>query len=459
MTRAIRMAVALALMFTVAGATPAWAQQRTDTPQWTPLTYRPAPADNPLKGFMPYAGSYQAFPYSMEWFYIPLREVMTGPRTFTWAPLERRLDEISRRGHHAAFRFYLDYPGKPTGIPQFLLDQGLATHTYDDFGNNGVSLAPDYNDPRLAAALDTFISQLGRRYDGDKRIGFITLGLIGFWGEWHTWPYDGWTNPENWMATDEVQGRILSDFAAAFHRTRLLVRYPNAQNAALNMGYHDDSFAFETLPPTSWHFVQRMIDAGVTGKWRQQPIGGELRPEVQSCIWDQPISCGQYEDWAESVTSTHASFLLNQTPFDGAGFTGDKYLRALAGARSLGYELTVTEDSLRAAANRRANVAVRIANRGVAPFYYDWDVELAAIDHKGRIAKRWHTPWSVTGIQPDQPPTELSTQLDLGGLHDGSYRLVLRVANPLPGGNDLRFANTSQDVQTGWLGLGTFTVR
>src|ERR1700755_515021 len=109
MTRAIRIVVALALMFTVAGATPAFAH-RTDPPRWAPLSYRPAPADNPLKGFMPYASTYETstptFPHSVEWFSLPLRDVMTGPHSFTWAPLERQLNDIARRGHQAAFRFY-----------------------------------------------------------------------------------------------------------------------------------------------------------------------------------------------------------------------------------------------------------------------------------------------------------------------------------------------------------------
>ena len=35
----------------------------------------PAPPDNPLKGFMPYAGAHPAFPHSLEWTYLHLREV------------------------------------------------------------------------------------------------------------------------------------------------------------------------------------------------------------------------------------------------------------------------------------------------------------------------------------------------------------------------------------------------
>jgi hypothetical protein len=451
--RALRVSIALLATVALAAGTPAAAHPPTG-PQWTPLTYASAPADNPLKGFMPYAGSYQTFPYSMEWFYLPLSDVMTGPRQFHWDALERQLNDIAARGHQAVFRFYLDYPGKPSGVPQYLLDQGLVTHAYNDNGNNGVSVSPDYSDPRLVSALDSFITALGRRYDGDPRIGFITLGLIGFWGEWHTWPYDGYTQPENWMPGNDVLTRVLGRFESAFDQTRLLARYPSQDNKNLNIGYHDDSFAFETLPGESWHFVQRMIDEGTTEKWRQEPIGGELRPEIQTCLWDQPVTCGQYQDFAESVAQTHASWLINHAAFAGAGYTGDNYFRALAASKSLGYELTVTDAAL-----SRDRVSVRVANRGVAPFYYGWKAELAAVDSRGRIVKRWHTPWTMTGIQPGQDPATLSTKIDTHGLRAGRYDIVMRVANPLPNGIPLRFANTSQDNHSGWLHLGAVTTR
>ncbi|GAA2399205.1 hypothetical protein Cme02nite_08050 [Catellatospora methionotrophica] len=454
MRRTVRLTVAVLAALTLAAGTPAVARPAPTAPQWTPLTYTSAPADNPLKGFMPYAGSYQTFPYSMEWFYLPVRDVMTGPQQFRWDAVERQLNAIAARGHQAVFRFYLDYPGKPTGIPQYLLDQGLATHAYDDFGNNGVSVAPDYSDPRLVSAVQNFITALGRRYDGDPRIGFLTLGLIGFWGEWHTWPYDGWTKPENWMPSTDVLAGILNTFDTAFDRTRLLARYPSPQNKELGIGYHDDSFAFETLPVQSWHFVQRLIDEGVTDKWQREPIGGELRPEVQACLFEQPVSCGQYEDFTSSVDQTHISWMINHAAFAPDGYTGDEYFRALAAAKSLGYELTVTEAAL-----SRDRVSVRVANRGTAPFYYDWRAELAAVDSQGRTVKRWKTDWTVTGIQPGQDPTELTARIDTRGLRPGSYDIVLRVANPLPNGIPLRFANTSQDTHTGWLHLGAVTTR
>ncbi len=80
---------------------------------WRTLTPQPSPVDNPLKGFLPYRGTY-AFPHSMEWFYVPLRDLMSGPSTFTFATgLEPLLSDIASRGHQAVFRVYLDYPSLP----------------------------------------------------------------------------------------------------------------------------------------------------------------------------------------------------------------------------------------------------------------------------------------------------------------------------------------------------------
>src|SRR5689334_14302129 len=104
---------------------------------WQALDYAPAPADNPLKGFLPFYDAYGSadnsiandFPHSMEYFYTPLRNVMNGMDSFTFERgVEPQLQSITSRGHQAVMRVYLDYPSRPTGIPQFLLDAGLEVH-------------------------------------------------------------------------------------------------------------------------------------------------------------------------------------------------------------------------------------------------------------------------------------------------------------------------------------------
>lgn len=45
----------------------------------------------------------------------------------------------------------------------------------------GGGLTPDYGNETLLKALTQFVRALGKKYDGDRRIAFIHLGLLGFW--------------------------------------------------------------------------------------------------------------------------------------------------------------------------------------------------------------------------------------------------------------------------------------
>lgn len=420
------------------------------------LGYHAAPPDNPLKGFFPYAGTYATFPHSMEWGYLPLRSLMTGPTNFDWTALDRMLDDIAQRGHQTVFRIYLDYPAEPTGIPQYLLDAGLVTRAYNDFGNNGLSVSPDYEDIRLRQALTNFIAALGARYDGDPRVGFITVGLLGFWGEWHTYPHDAW------FASLPVQDEVLTAYEQAFARTKLLVRKPAGTNpSSRRLGYHDDSFAYQTLDPPDWTFLGLLKAARETNKWRTQPIGGEVRPEVQPCMWDtNQTSCvpaGQ--EYNACVDSTHASWMLNHGAFV-PGFSGAQKDLALAGARRLGYELYVTNAQLAASSpGEPMQVVLQIRNCGVAPFYYDWPVLLRALDTNGVPVGTWTTSWRLSTLIPAATNTLWSHTQTNHGLNSGTYTLLLGVPNPLSNGVPLRFANQAQDANlAGWLTLGQVTV-
>ena len=59
------------------------------------LAIAETPADNPLKGLVPYADAeVERFPHSLEFDYIRFADVMIGPNQFDWKPLETRLDKI-----------------------------------------------------------------------------------------------------------------------------------------------------------------------------------------------------------------------------------------------------------------------------------------------------------------------------------------------------------------------------
>ncbi len=454
-------AVALALV--TGWITPASAASST----WRTLQAGAEPESNPLKGFIPftdgYQSSYSRFPHTMEWSYFPVNAVMTGSNTFNWTTVDNAVNQAAGRGHQTAMRFYLDYPAKASGIPKFLIDGGLKTHSYTDYGNTA-SVIPDYNDTNLLAAMDRFIAALGARYDGKAQIGFVQVGLIGFWGEWHTYPYDGTTQPQNYMPTAANQQRVLNDFVAAFRSTQLEVRNPDPVNASLPIGYHDDSFALETKPiAAGWHFMNKVNDNGVQNKWQTRSVGGELRPELQSCIFSSG-GCPVIEqdgdnDFPGSVQQTHVSWLMNQYAFQ-TGYSTTDRVTALAGAKSMGYSFRATRAYLptSAATGSSITVGATVQNIGIAPFYYSWPAHVALLDSSGTLRSNTTVGWKVSDVASGASKDFTGT-LSLSGVAQGSYRVLLQVPNAMSNGAPVRFANADQDTaKSGWLTLGSLTV-
>ncbi len=427
------------------------------------LEYAPAPADNPLKGLVPYARDVRRlFPCSMEFNYLPYSALVHGYDDHDWQPLEKMLDDIASRGHHAVFRIFLEYPGKTGVIPRFLIDDGLKVTSWlhPDSPASRVE-TPDYANPRLRKSLVQFIAALGKKYDGDPRIGFITAGLLGVWGEWHTYPRS------ELFARKDIQRAVMDAYENAFKITPVLLRYPAgdhddafASNAARRLGYHDDSFAWATLETgkkeDAWFYMSllRAAGPGAMAKWKTSPIGGEIRPEAWGKVFDDPPGAGEIQDFRRCVEATHVTWLMDSGMFDRPSSPTRKQ-RALAEVRRMGYEFHVSSVTIHDAVDGKFKVRLELENRGVAPFYYDWKPQWCLI-RDGRAILEYSCRGRLTGLLPGDPPRIWSEDLPVAGVEPGVYTLALRVPSPLRGGAPLRFANKSQDANVnGWLTLGT----
>jgi len=423
----------------------------------------PSPADNPLKGLVPYEKPDKgSFPHSLEFNYVRFGDLMTGPGSFDWQPLEELLDGIASRGNHTVFRIWIEYPGQPSGLPTFLRDQGVEVTEWTETEKKPrekVCFSPDYEDERLIAAMEGFIAALGKRYDDDARIGYLTAGLLGSWGEWHTYPR------EDLFASVQTQKRVLDAYEKAFTKTPVLLRYPVGEgkpnlagNANRPFGYHDDSFAWGTLDDgkreNSWYFMPSLNAAGdaAMNKWRTHPIGGEVRPEVWGQIHDEKPKHKNAQDFMTCVEQTHVTWLMESGIFQDKP-DDERYARAVSQVRRMGYDFHVPTAGI-TREGAALNVHLTAVNQGVAPFYQDWTLELAALDQEGRITKRWPVDWKLTGLLPGDPAREWAAAIDVEAALAGQV-LALRVINPLSNGKPLRFANADQDRDaTGWLSLG-----
>jgi hypothetical protein len=438
---------------------------------WAPVTTfaeprrlapAPTPVDNPLKGLVPYARPEpDRFPHSMEFSYLALSELMTGPKTFNWQPLEKLLDDVASRGNQTIFRVFLEYPGKKEGIPEFLVKQGLKVHVYKNTNTAPLPPAeirtPDYADPNLRSALQSFIAALGERYDGDPRIAYITAGLLGTWGEWHTYPRN-----DLW-ASVEVQAEVLSACEAAFHQTPVLLRYPAgpeneeyASNAERPFGYHDDSFAWATLDTgrkqDDWFYLVVLRNAGqaAVDKWKSQPIGGEIRPEIWGQVFDLKPKHKQAQDFARCVEQTHVTWLMDTGMFRQKA-DPTRYERATSQVRRMGYEFCVESVDL-TTRGEKLSLTAKVVNQGVAPFYRDWPVELGFLDETGNLVESRDVDWSLVNLLPGDAPRVWTVSQRLP---QTARFVALRVVNPLPNGKLFHFANADQNRHAqGWLTLG-----
>ncbi|SFI40045.1 protein of unknown function [Planctomicrobium piriforme] len=433
------------------------------------LEFASTPVDNPLKGLVPYAtAEVERFPHSLEFDYLPFSALVGGENEYDWQPLENLLNTSAERGCQVVFRIYLEYPGRTGCIPKYLLDQGLTVHRYLNTNTQPEPPqpieTPDYEDLKLRKSLQQFIAALGKRYDGDPRIGFITAGLLGTWGEWHTYPRD------ELFASQAVQNEVMSAYEAAFKITPVLLRYPAgpeheslAPNAQRNFGYHDDSFAWATLDTgkqnDDWFFVPALQQAGIAAveKWKTAPIGGEIRPEAWGKVFDAKPGKKQIQNFEKCVRTTHASWLMDSGLYE-QKTSPERYRRAIEQVRLLGYDFHVPQVTLGPLTGKQLPVSVHLENRGVAPFYYDWPVEFGFIS-SGRVVETLPSTGKITGLLPGDPVRIWTQSLDVQSLPAGKYRLALRVVNPLPQGKPLRFANAAQDADAaGWLTLGEIDI-
>lgn len=427
-----------------------------------------APVDNPLKGLAPYAGPHPGgFPHSLEFNYLPLSALATGEDRYDWAPLERLLNDVADRGHQTVFRVFLEYPGVKNAVPQFLLDHGVKVTRWQAGGAQPPveNETPDYANPLLQREVLRFIRALGGKYDGDPRVGYITAGLLGLWGEWHDWPRG------ELFADRDFQAGVLDAYEAAFKVTRVLVRYPagdadhqHAPNARRRLGYHDDSFAWGTLdtgrPGDGWFFVPLLKAAGpaAIAKWTTQPIGGEIRPEAWGVVFDETPGRPEIQDFRRCVEATHATWLMDSGLF-GKPPGRDRVARASEAVRRMGYEFQVTTAGVGEPSGGKVRVILQVINRGVAPFYYDWPVEFGFIGPDRTVRVAGQGKGKLIGFLPGE--TRLwDEELPVAALPPGPYKVALRAPNPLPKGHPIRLANRAQDADApGWLTFGAVTIR
>jgi hypothetical protein len=402
------------------------------------------PLDNPLKGWCPGAGDTIHQPYALVFQRATWAELEPREGQYQFEDWERRWVRRPQDRHkHVVFRVHLDVPGAPSGVPAWLAEKGVTSTPY---GDHGGGRSPDYNHPALVEGLERLIAAMGRRYDADPRVAFVQLGLLGFWGEWHTYPRN------ELFAHEETQRRVVRAYVAAFPHKILQARSARGEAGRQRaLGFHDDLFPEDTDGPEGWKFLPTLRAARRADTWRRAAIGGELgfRSEDR---WLGP----DYSRTLEMINGAHLTYLGPYNPAGKANPPAEYLERCRDMVRRMGYEFALRTIRCPERVPAKGTLEIRIegVNQGVAPFYYPWPVELALLDRQGKVSERWTTKTDVRTWLPGPFAVEDRHRLTVPV---GRYDLALGIRDPLTDQPAVGFANDLTAKQR-WTILATLEV-
>jgi Malectin domain len=339
---------------------------------------------NPLKGFPCTPGNKGKTPCrtdridpALEFHYIALDEVMKSGSQFNWSEPERVVANAKNWSRHVIMRFFMDYPrtfawndtAKRSDVPQYLIDAGLKMYRRSNSSKTPGSEYPDYTNVTLRTnstlldELTKFVKVLAERYDGHPDVGFVQLGLVGRWGEWHT----SSDNETNTSIPEAMKMALISAYSAGFNTTKLQTRYEREDAFRAGMGIHDDSFVLSTIdgPNSLWAKITKM---NYSSFWRDAPMGGEVHPEVNISVFSQNIS--------RYVTTTRTTYMGSSFP-DNKNLTQEQVSLIQQEHVRMGYNFFVS--NVTAAFSTRVDRVTLIATIrqvGLAPFYYPLNLNL-----------------------------------------------------------------------------------
>jgi hypothetical protein len=129
------------------------------------------------------------------------------------------LDLAKRYNKRVGFRVMLENPDVPEpGMPDFLMEKVPYVKLKGEWKGNPAQTRykkehrmPRYDHPAYQAAFRELNALLAAELNGNPQIEYMDTMMYGFWGEAHTWPFEGNNFPSNviaeqtWMKMFETQ--------------------------------------------------------------------------------------------------------------------------------------------------------------------------------------------------------------------------------------------------------------
>ena len=351
------------------------------------VSFRPigndGPDINPLKGFGSSWWRAEEEHASVGFQYIEWGKLEPEDDAFDWDAVDEILNRPGTQGRHFILQFAVDWDDwgakEPEGDshyrgPDWLLDRVGENRgpAFPDDPDSRISRATRYNDPVFIEEATEAIKALCDHFRDDPRTFVLQTGLLGYWGEWHNYPRT------DWSPTDATKKSILDAYLNNIGSDGLTqVRYPDETVAVpqARLGYTNGS-----ATPTE-HGYEFGKEVSKRELWMNGPIGGEWPPNVEQQYWARFFQTGEGISFLEQggySTMTPPEFKEIKAKLPGwkpSGLFMDMH-------RRMGYNFQTREVRHLVAVDDsgQTHIEVDLQNIGIAPFYKDWDVQLAILN-------------------------------------------------------------------------------
>ena len=213
-----------------------------------------------------------------------------------------------------------------------------------------------------------------------------------------------------------------------------------------------DRFPADTQNGKDWAFLTTLKASGQDKNWTVAPIGGEMEP-FQAEKWMQQ----QYEITLKALVDGHFSWIGPYCP--ALVEKQDKVYRDHCQEliQKMGYDFCLHTYHHKRTLRQGTPIQIFLtgANRGVAPFYYRWPVQLALLDHAGKILTA-ETDLDIRRWGPGEFKTLLSATTEK--IPPGRYRLGIGVGDPRPQKPRLQVSNNQKLNQEHWQSISEIEI-
>ena len=122
------------------------------------------------------------------------------------------MEKAAQYGKRVGFRVMMNNPDiVENALPEFMLKKLKLYKLKGTWKGNPSQprfqhehLQPDYSDPYFKECYEEMQALLAEQYNGSPLIEYMDTCMYGFWGEGHTWPYDGNPYPNQRVAEEAM---------------------------------------------------------------------------------------------------------------------------------------------------------------------------------------------------------------------------------------------------------------